>query len=192
MNSTLTLGEITLHVYQNSLSINKEITHNYLREVLPTSFFFWHRDLYGSQVKDQTQWMSFSKVSNFSLLVFSYLYWHDSHFKTTLSENHLLSQHLPWCLLLKLQQQTYLDSLSLCICIWAFLTLPDLTMLVGFRICWLYLLYISKETPKRDVLGMTLNCIWLYSSSSKDLGSVEYFFIVITPSFTLTESGNIC
>ena len=36
------------------------------------------------------------------------------------------------------------------------------------------------------VLGMTLNCIWWWSFSSEDLGSVEYPFIAITPKSTLT------
>ena len=36
---------------------------------------------------------------------------------------------------------------------------------------------------------MTLNCIWWRSSSSEDLGSVEYSFIAITPRSTLIWSG---
>ena len=34
---------------------------------------------------------------------------------------------------------------------------------------------------KRDVLGMTLNCIWWWGSRSWDLQSVEFLFIAITP-----------
>ena len=35
---------------------------------------------------------------------------------------------------------------------------------------------------------MTLNCIWLWGSSSVDLESVEHLFIAIIPSSTHQES----
>ena len=39
---------------------------------------------------------------------------------------------------------------------------------------------------KRHVLVMTLNCIWWWGSSSRDLGSMEYFFIPIVSWSTQT------
>ena len=44
---------------------------------------------------------------------------------------------------------------------------------------------------KRSVLAMALNSIWLWGSSSEDLGSVEYLFIAITLRSTLTQSVRI-
>ena len=50
---------------------------------------------------------------------------------------------------------------------------------MGLEIPWLYALAEGFDpTSKRGVLNMTLNCIWWWGSSSKDLGSVEYLFIV--------------
>ena len=42
------------------------------------------------------------------------------------------------------------------------------------------------------VLGMTLNCIWWWGSNSGALESLEYYFILITPRFTLTWNGSTC
>ena len=39
---------------------------------------------------------------------------------------------------------------------------------------------------------MTLNCIWWSGTRFRDLGSVEYPFIAITPRSTLTRSGSTC
>ena len=44
------------------------------------------------------------------------------------------------------------------------------------------------EEVKNVLLGMKLNQIWLWGSSFKALGIVEYFFIAITLRFTLTQS----
>ena len=41
------------------------------------------------------------------------------------------------------------------------------------------------------VLGMTLNCVWWWGSSSRDLESVEYPFIAITPRSIVTQSVRI-
>ena len=38
---------------------------------------------------------------------------------------------------------------------------------------------------------MTLNSIWSWGSSCRDLGSVEYYFIAITPRFPLTQISNL-
>ena len=47
----------------------------------------------------------------------------------------------------------------------------------------------AKNPPllkkKSDVLGMTLNCIWRWGSSSGDLVSIEYSLIAIIPKSTL-------
>ena len=48
----------------------------------------------------------------------------------------------------------------------------------------------EKDLSKRNVLLMTLNCIQWWGSSSGDLGSVEYFFISITPKSMLTQSNS--
>ena len=63
--------------------------------------------------------------------------------------------------------------------------------------CWLGLEYtnsLQRGTPpsKTGDLGMTLNCIWWWGSSSVVLLSVEHLFIGIIPRFTLTRSGSIC
>ena len=44
---------------------------------------------------------------------------------------------------------------------------------------------------KKSVMGMILNYIWWWDSSSGNLESVEYSFIVINPRFTLTQHGSI-
>ena len=46
--------------------------------------------------------------------------------------------------------------------------------------------------PLLITLGITLNIIWWWGSSSRDRGSVEYSFIAITPWFTKTRSGRTC
>ena len=43
---------------------------------------------------------------------------------------------------------------------------------------WLYFLQRSKDTLKKCVQGMTLNCIWLWGSISGARGSVEYFLLL--------------
>ena len=47
----------------------------------------------------------------------------------------------------------------------------------------------SKARPTKTEV-MTLNCIWWWGSSSGDLESVEYPFIVITPISTLIQNGS--
>ena len=51
---------------------------------------------------------------------------------------------------------------------------------------------IPPAHEKGGVLDMTQICIWWWGYSSKDLRSVEYTFIIITPRFTLTLSGSTC
>ena len=65
-------------------------------------------------------------------------------------------------------------------------------MLTGFRIR--YLLQKGKTPPlkKRSALSVTLNYIWWWGSSSRDLESTEYLFIAIISRFTLMQSGSIC
>ena len=46
----------------------------------------------------------------------------------------------------------------------------------------------TSHPQKRGVLGMTLNCIWCWGSSSGTLGSVECSF-TITQRSTLTQNG---
>ena len=47
--------------------------------------------------------------------------------------------------------------------------------------------WVIPPSKKRADLGMTLNCNWWYGSNSGDRGSVEYFFVAITPRSTLTQ-----
>ena len=49
-----------------------------------------------------------------------------------------------------------------------------------------------RPPTKRGVMGMILNCIWCWGSSSWTLESMEYFFIVITVKCTLTQTGRTC
>ena len=49
-------------------------------------------------------------------------------------------------------------------------------MLVGFRMFWLYPLQRDVTQPETGILGMTLNCIWEWGSSSGEWS---------TPSITL-------
>ena len=44
----------------------------------------------------------------------------------------------------------------------------------------------------KGILGMTVNCIWWWGSSSGALRSVKFSFITITPGSTLNRSGSIC
>ena len=46
--------------------------------------------------------------------------------------------------------------------------------------------------PANWAMGKILFCIWWWGSSSKDLGSVDYPFIAITPSSSLTQSDSTC
>ena len=62
--------------------------------------------------------------------------------------------------------------------------------LTGLRICWLY--PMQRPSQKRGALGMTLNCIWCWGSSSGVPRSVEYSFITITSRSTLTWNGSNC
>ena len=58
------------------------------------------------------------------------------------------------------------------------------------RIHWLYPLQRGRIPPrkiKRHSLYET-NCIWWWGSSWGDLGYIKYFFIAITPRYTLTRS----
>ena len=50
----------------------------------------------------------------------------------------------------------------------------------------------SKILPKRSIMGMTLNCIWWWDSSSVYLGNGEYSFIAIIPRSTQTQSSSTC
>ena len=59
------------------------------------------------------------------------------------------------------------------------------------RIRWLYPQQRVRPRPQRGILDMTLNCIWWWSPSSGDQGSVEYPFISILPSL-LTRYGSAC
>ena len=45
------------------------------------------------------------------------------------------------------------------------------------------------KPSQKSVLDMTVNGIWWWGSSSEDLESVEYHFVVIIPSSTLTGNG---
>ena len=60
-------------------------------------------------------------------------------------------------------------------------------MSLGLGMCKLYPLKKVKTLQKRGVLSMTQNCIWWWSSSSGDPGSVEHPFIVITSKSTVTQ-----
>ena len=51
--------------------------------------------------------------------------------------------------------------------------------LARLKICWVYLLQRCKISPKRGVLGMTLNYIWWWGFSSGDLWTLKYPFIAI-------------
>ena len=66
------------------------------------------------------------------------------------------------------------------------------TLSVGFRIRWLPLYKRLRLPLKRDVQSWTQNCICWWSSSSEDLGNMEYIFITITPRSTLTVIGSSC
>ena len=48
------------------------------------------------------------------------------------------------------------------------------------------------KPPKRGVLGMTLNCFYVWDSSSGALEIVENFFIAITPRFILSQNESTC
>ena len=61
------------------------------------------------------------------------------------------------------------------------------TLLAGIRKCW----FLSPP-KKGGILGMILDCIWWWGSTPGTLRSVGYFFIAITPRFTLTQSGSTC
>ena len=62
------------------------------------------------------------------------------------------------------------------------------TLLARLRIHSLRPMQKSKTSPKKFcVLDMTLNCIWWWDSSSGDLGSMEYPYIIITSMFTLAQ-----
>ena len=66
-------------------------------------------------------------------------------------------------------------------------------LLVELRICWLYppCRGVRLSLPsKRSVLGMTMNCIWSWGSSSGILGCVEYLFTALTPRSTLIQCGS--
>ena len=39
---------------------------------------------------------------------------------------------------------------------------------------------------------MKLNCIWLPGFMSKDLGNMDYSFIIITPRFIQNRTGSVC
>ena len=61
-----------------------------------------------------------------------------------------------------------------------------------FLTCRLYHLQRGKystNTSKRSVPGIKINCIWWWDSSSKDLRSEEYTFIVITSLTSLNWLG---
>ena len=60
------------------------------------------------------------------------------------------------------------------------------------KIHWFYPLQNTKTPTKIYLLHMTLNYIWWLGYSSRDLGSVEYLFIGITPRSTLAQSGSTC
>ena len=49
-----------------------------------------------------------------------------------------------------------------------------------------------RLSRKEGILDMTQNCIGLWESSSGDLDWVDYLFISIIPSSTLSRSGSIC
>ena len=57
------------------------------------------------------------------------------------------------------------------------------TSLAELRICWLYSLHRQDSSfPKKGgLLGITLNCIWWWDSSSRTSGSVEYPFMPLLP-----------
>ena len=66
------------------------------------------------------------------------------------------------------------------------------TLFVDLKIHWLYPLCGGvRPTPKRNVLGMTLNCIWQQGSRSGCLGIVLYPFIAITPMSPLVYRGTV-
>ena len=50
----------------------------------------------------------------------------------------------------------------------------------------------TPSSQKRRVLGMTLNCIWWWGSSSEALRNMKYPFIGITSRSTLIRSGSTC
>ena len=53
---------------------------------------------------------------------------------------------------------------------------------VRLRISWHYPLRRDKTPPsERDILDITLNCIWWWISSSGYIFSEKYLFIVFTP-----------
>ena len=68
-----------------------------------------------------------------------------------------------------------------------------IAQLTRLRIFWLYLSRgVRLLLQESYVIGMTLNCIWWWSSSLGDWGSVEYTFIAITSRSTLTHSSSTC
>ena len=58
---------------------------------------------------------------------------------------------------------------------------------LGLRIHWLNPYKKVRYPPKRT---QWVSCIWWWDSSSNDLGSEEYSFIVINGGFTLTQNGS--
>ena len=49
-----------------------------------------------------------------------------------------------------------------------------------------------RPTTNKGTRGMTYNCIWSWGSSVEALENVQFPFIAITPSSTLTQSRKIC
>ena len=90
--------------------------------------------------------------------------------------------------------------------IWVNIELPDswtshirlwtyCVLLVGLRIYWVYPLQrdnLSPPHPKNiGILGITLNYIWQWGSSTRALGSMGYSFIATTLRSTLICQGPI-
>ena len=50
-------------------------------------------------------------------------------------------------------------------------------------------IYLRVRKPKRNVPGMTLNCVWLLGSISGTWGSMQYSFIAIISIITLSCSS---